>query len=68
MPRIQIHIGDSLEDMGRRFVDAWHRAERGEPVNERHLSFDSVETALARGVTVDMLRGDAPLPPRLRHP
>jgi predicted transcriptional regulator len=30
--------------MGARFIDAWHRAERGESVSERHLSFDSFET------------------------
>ena len=26
---LQVHIGDSLDGMGHRFVDAWHRAERG---------------------------------------
>ena len=26
---LRVHIGDNLDDMGRRFVDAWHRAERG---------------------------------------
>ena len=31
-------------------ADAWHRAERGETVNARHLSFDSFET-LARALT-----------------
>lgn len=25
----RIHIGDSLDDIGARFVDAWRRAERG---------------------------------------
>ena len=47
---LKVHVGDTADDMGRRFTDAWHRAERGEQVNERHLSFDSFET-LARVLT-----------------
>jgi predicted transcriptional regulator len=44
---LQVHIGDTLDDMGRRFVDAWHRAEHGEltPENgERHVGFETFET------------------------
>ena len=33
-----------------RFIDAWHRAERGESFHERHLAFESWE-ALARVLT-----------------
>ncbi len=43
---LQVHIGDRLDDMGRRFVDAWHRAERGELTSEnaeRHVGFESYE-------------------------
>ena len=36
--RIQVRVG-TAEDMGRRFIDAWHRAERGERVREEHLTF-----------------------------
>jgi len=36
--RIQVHVG-TAEDMGRRFIDAWHRAEGGERVREEHLTF-----------------------------
>ncbi len=43
---VQVHIGVA-EDMGRRFVEAWHRAERGEPVNETHVTFRDLETLLA---------------------
>lgn len=50
MADIKVHVGDTVDDMGRRFIDAWHRAERGERMNERHLSFDSFET-LARVLT-----------------
>jgi hypothetical protein len=27
---MDVHVGDSLETMGRRVIDAWRRAERGE--------------------------------------
>ncbi|WP_294538635.1 hypothetical protein [uncultured Rhodoblastus sp.] len=43
---IRIHIGDA-EDMGRRFVDAWRRAEAGEIVDETHLTFRDLESLLA---------------------
>lgn len=36
--RIQVHVG-TAENMGRRFTDAWNRAERGERVREEHLTF-----------------------------
>ena len=38
---LDIHLDESAEAMARRFIDAWHRAERGEAVDERHLSFES---------------------------
>lgn len=44
MSDLKIHVGESRDAMGARFVDAWHRAERGEAVSERHLAFDSFET------------------------
>jgi len=44
--RVRVHMED-LEASGRRFVDAWHRAERGEPIHEEHLSFESLEGLLA---------------------
>jgi predicted transcriptional regulator len=50
MADLKVHVGDTAEDLGRRFSDAWRRAERGEAVNERHLSFDSFKT-LARVLT-----------------
>lgn len=42
--QVQIHVGETMEDVGARFVDAWHRMERGEDVNEKHVSFESWET------------------------
>ena len=48
--RLEIHVDDGAEAMARRFIDAWHRAERGAAVDERHLSFESWE-GLARVLT-----------------
>lgn len=39
--RLDINVDESAEAMARRFIDAWHRAERGEAVEEHHLSFES---------------------------
>jgi predicted transcriptional regulator len=41
---VRIHVGDSLERVGARFADAWHRMERGEDVDEKHVSFADWET------------------------
>jgi hypothetical protein len=38
---LEIHIGENTEPLARRFIDAWHRAERGDTVEEHHLSFES---------------------------
>ena len=38
------------EESSRRFVDAWHRAERGESFHERRIAFESWD-ALARVLT-----------------
>ncbi|MBF0562539.1 MAG: hypothetical protein HQL37_11070 [Alphaproteobacteria bacterium] len=50
MGSLSIHIGDSLEDIGSRVLDAVRRSEAGEEVSEDHLTFDSFET-LARLLT-----------------
>lgn len=42
---VRIHIGGA-EEMGRRFVDAWRRAEGGEAVDETHLTFCDLEGLL----------------------
>jgi predicted transcriptional regulator len=44
--KVRLHV-ESLEESGRRFVDAWRRAERGARVHEEHLSFASLEGLLA---------------------
>ena len=46
---VQVHVGDTLDAMGARFVDAWHRAERSgagqgtltAETAERHVGFAS---------------------------
>lgn len=51
MSDLKITVGGAIEDeAARRFVDAWHRAERGDSFYERHLAFESWDafvTALA---------------------
>ena len=45
MNDVKITVGGAVEeDAARRFVDAWHRAERGESFHERHLAFESWDT------------------------
>ncbi len=45
---LQIEIGGSAEDMGRRFIDAWHKAERGEIVPSAHgLTFENWDAFVA---------------------
>jgi predicted transcriptional regulator len=51
MSDVKITVGGATEEeASRRFVDAWHRAERGETFHERHLAFESWD-ALARVMT-----------------
>src|SRR5712671_7523797 len=51
MSNVKITVGGAMEkEAARRFVDAWHRAERGETFRERHLAFESWD-ALARVLT-----------------
>lgn len=45
--KLEVHVGDSLEETGRRFVNAWHALEGGKRVRERHLSFESLEGLLS---------------------
>lgn len=42
--QVQVHIGETMENVGARFVDAWHRMARGGEVNEKHVSFSNWET------------------------
>jgi predicted transcriptional regulator len=51
MSDLKFTVGGAFEDeASRQFIDAWHRAERGETFQERHLAFESWE-ALARVLT-----------------
>lgn len=43
---VKVHVG-SVDEMGKRFVDAWHRAERGEKVEEAHRTFLDLEAMLS---------------------
>jgi predicted transcriptional regulator len=51
MSKVKITVGGNIEaEASRRFVEAWRRAERDEPFEERHLVFESWD-ALARVLT-----------------
>ena len=51
MSDVKVTVGGAMEEEASRgFVDAWHRAERGEAFHERHLAFESWD-ALARVMT-----------------
>ena len=39
--RINIHVGEGFDAVAKRVADAWNRAERGENVNEHHITFIS---------------------------
>lgn len=43
---VRLHVG-SIEEMGKRFVGAWHRLERGKAVKETHLTFFNLETMMS---------------------
>lgn len=42
--QVHVHVGETMEEVGARFVDGWHRMERGEDVSEKHISFETLET------------------------
>lgn len=44
--KVTVHVG-SMDDMGRRFVSAWHRVEKGEKVRETHLTFPDLPSMLS---------------------
>jgi predicted transcriptional regulator len=44
---VQVHVGDGLDTIGQRVIDAWHRAERGELTADNaevHIGFENWET------------------------
>ena len=43
---VRLHVG-SIEEMGKRFVGAWHRIEQGKAVKETHLTFFSLEAMMS---------------------
>jgi len=43
---INLHVG-SIEDMGKRFIGAWHTLEQGAAVDETHLTFLDLETMVS---------------------
>jgi predicted transcriptional regulator len=58
MSKLEIHVGNTLEDMKQRVVDAVTRSRQGEAVREEHVTFETWE-ALASVMTtkrLEMLR------------
>lgn len=43
---INLHVG-SIEEMGKRFVDAWHKLEQGKAIDETHITFFDLETMVS---------------------
>lgn len=43
--RVAVHVG-TPEDMGQRFISAWHRAVGGERVRETHVTFPDLPALL----------------------
>lgn len=43
--KLLLHVGTPA-DMGRRFIDAWKRAEAGERVEESHVTFLDLQTLI----------------------
>jgi hypothetical protein len=42
MKSVKFTVGGVMEDeASRQFIDAWHRAERGDTFHERHHTFES---------------------------
>ena len=59
MRTMKIFVGGEVErEVFARFIDAWHRAERGEKFSERHLSFESWDTLtrVLTGKRMELLR------------
>ena len=55
MTDVKVSVGGSLADDAAGFVEAWHRAERGEAVHERVLAFENWE-GLAKVMTGERYR------------
>ena len=59
MSDVKITVGGNMEEeASRRFVDAWHRGEQGDDLQQRHLAFESWETLtrVLTGKRMDLLR------------
>ena len=41
---LRVHVGETMDDIGARAISAWQRLERGESVDEKHVSFETWET------------------------
>jgi predicted transcriptional regulator len=42
--QVTLHVDETMDPVGARAIDAWHRMERGDAVDERHVSFADWDT------------------------
>jgi predicted transcriptional regulator len=59
MSHVKITVGGNMEQaVSDRFIDAWHRAERGDDFHERHLAFESWDSLVRvlSGKRMELLR------------
>lgn len=59
MTDLKLTIGGDVEETAsKRFIDAWHRAAKGETFKERHLAFESWDsfTRVLTGKRLELLR------------
>ena len=41
---LNLHVGETMDDVGARAIAAWHRMAGGGDVSEKHISFETWET------------------------
>ena len=59
MNEVKITVGGEMENAASvRFINAWHRAERGETFHERHMAFENRDTLVRvlTGKRMELLR------------
>ncbi|MDK9723040.1 MAG: hypothetical protein OEL53_17875 [Rhodospirillales bacterium] len=56
--KLKVHLGEGFDAFAGRVNDAWHRAERGEAVQEDHVTFASwdVFARVMTGKRIELLR------------
>lgn len=61
--KVTVHVG-SMQEIGARFVNAWHRVERGQRVREKHLTFADLPASDADECSQSSASRQSPVPGR----